>query len=818
MTSDYHLDSKEKDKIERLVPESQRMVFLAFRCNYKLDGKDYEDGVIALSEHFITLAKKGFMGNLSRVDDINILEITKFTVPSRDYLRFHMEDRELSIKSAEKALLRFALCLYRNYQCITSYLPEQLKFNFKAKLEDDFPEFDARLSPGQQFQFLYNAYCVYDNIPYNHYITQWVNFTSITMSGVFDLSRIPYHTVENSFASTVNLNPAFDALTYFPYMFGVVMRNVGRTDLFHVVSTLMENSDKIKIFVAEGNNIVEGADVLASSIANNPKLPLEYLDISDNPIADMVPMAEAMRSLKGKLFYLDFSNTSMSDKAMTALVESFKSNKNLWGIRYLNLGGNTCSTSVAKAYADFFYGIKQNNINVLKSLNLGCMKGGVSDVLKSLLKNQPTLEKLSLHGSKLDSSAVDDLMYFVSKSDRLNTLDVGGCGIKPEQIATLIRTISRRDPGFNLNISETKIGGKKLTPITEAFNQCSDYGWGTLTFDSCNLDANDIIKIIDSLGGCRELFGLSFNNILTHKMKNIEECLEKLFTIPDLKLLSIRGGSNKLGTLLAQYIKILPRTKLEIFDPSFNNFGEEGLDAIGDVLESSKTLQKVYIDGSGTTDAIAIVRVLDILKQCNNITIMPFPFDDIYNIMKKVSKSKSKQLYQMLSDKQFEAQGAIQRNQSACGIKTELTEIEYNPELNDLVERIIEEVQKKIGAAKPYQHSAINKIFKLPFPHMNDVDENVEIQEVPLENDGSDAYKTPELSGVVQEDNDATAISNYNSMAVGERKRSDFKLEGMNLPIYEEEQAEEREEKKSRRGHGHKGRHSKHRKHSSDSD
>lgn len=787
--NDYHLDAKDKEKVERLVPSWERQVFLAFRCKLQIDGKDIKDGVVALSEHYITFCKKSFMGGISHLEDVHILDLTYFGVPGKDFVALKMEDRELSIQGNEKAMKRFVVCLFRNYYIITSYLPKEYKLKFRPKDPDDFPKFDPRLSPGQQFQFLYNAYCMQDKIKYNHHIVQWVNYTAITMSGVFDLSKIPYHDIENSFASTVNIGPVFDALTFFPTLHGIVMRNVGRTDLFLAAAPLLSESTTCQIFVAEANNIVDGCDAIAQAFVDNRKLPLRYLDISDNPISDMIPICTAVSHLKSDVFYLDFSNTGMNDKAVVALMTSIEKNSHLWGIRYLNLGGASVRSSGAKAIVQTLNALKKNRKNFMKSFNPGNFKSGLCDILQILHKSQPQLLHLSLRGSKIGKSEFGEVLTFLANAEFLQSLDVSDCGLKPEQIAQIIKGITSRSISqFNLNLSNTKLGGKKLDPVLEALKAASNYSWGTLSFNSTNMDADDCLKLVKVLDQCRGIYGISFNDNLTPKMKNVGDALRELVTFADLKYLSIKGGSNKLGPMMAPYIKLASRTKLEYFDPSFNNFGEEGLDAIGDIIENSNTLQKLYIDGSGTTDAVNIVRVLDILKNCQTIRIMPFPFDDVYNIMKKVSKSNSKQLYQMLSVKQVEAQSAIQRNQTAAGIKTELTEHEYNPELNELVQQIIDSVAQTMGTQKPYEHSAINKAFNMPFPHLDEVDEKIEVEDSPLADDGSDVYHTPEFSCIVrEEDNDAQLISNFNSMCVGERKRRDFStFDAFAVPDYDE--------------------------------
>lgn len=796
MSSDYHLSSKDSTKVEKMVPISQRQVFMAFNVSLEIDNKEFKEAVIALSEHYICLFKRSFMGGISPLENIHILDLNYIGVPNRHSVTLKLDgresEREIKIKSEEKPMRRFSLCLFRNYYLITSYLPPDYRAKFDPKHPEDFPQFNPRLSPGQQFQFLFYAYCTQDNQRYNHCITQWVNFTSITMSGVFDFGKLPYHEIENSFASSLNLQNCMDALSFFPTLYGIVIRNVGRSDFFELTGQLLEQSKTCRIFVAESNNIVDGIEFLAQAIVNNRDLPLQYLDISDNPIRDMLPICQAVSHLKADLFYLDFSNTNLSEKAYLAFLESYKSNTHLWHIKYLNMGGAKCTSAVIDAYKEVFRTLTKHQKVMLKFFSPGIIKGSVSELLQLLLKYQGQVRSVSLTGTKISKKDGAEIMTFVSHAESLHEINLSNTGIKPEIIAEIIKIIAFKSIlGFNLNLSGLKLNGKKLAPVTEAFKKYCTYSWGRLSFDNNKMGSEDVMNLVKALKKCTSVEGISLNNNLNYKMKNLDEVLPSLIQFKGLKYLSIQGGKNALGPMLAPYIRMVANTEIETFNPSFNYYGEEGIDAIGDLIENSVHLQTLHVDGSGTSDAIAIVKLLDNIKKSNSIRVLPFPYDDVYNIMKAVSKSKSKQLYQMLTVKQLDAQAAIMRNQTAVGIKTELTELEYNPELNDLVQHIIDVIREKLGSQLPYEHSAINKAFKMPFPHLED-NEEADVEEHPMMNDGADAYKTPELSGVVREaDNDAVLISTYNSTFVGDRTKrepvpANVAAEVLDLPIYDD--------------------------------
>ena len=236
--NDYHISPKEQQKVAQSFPSSQVRVQLAFKANFVIDDKQYSDGIVALSEHFILLFKRsGMTGSLSVVCTIHLLKIELLNIISRDRCRIEPNEQQIEIISSQ--VLRFCKCLVRDYYVITTFYPPYLRFRFTAYDPSIIPIFAPRMSPSQIFQFLYNAECSLYKVNYQHSIVEYFSNLISTRDGIFDLNWISNSLIDSQLNPTFSFSSFFQSLLFCPIVYGIICKNLSCPGILREISPII---------------------------------------------------------------------------------------------------------------------------------------------------------------------------------------------------------------------------------------------------------------------------------------------------------------------------------------------------------------------------------------------------------------------------------------------------------------------------------------------------------------------------------------------------------------------------------------------------
>lgn len=724
MSFDYHLSERERTKIERIVPLHQAKIHLAFRADFTLNGKKYKEGGIALSEHLIVLTKKSVVGkSLSEVTMIHLLDLESFSTSSDTQCKLSTAEYTLLIVSP--AVLRFARVLIRNYYVITIMFPPDLRFQFKPHDPNAFPPFNPQMSPSQMYQFSYNANCSYYNVTYFHELVQYFHTLVISGNGIADLANLPVHLLEMSMADPIDLRPVFAAMMFCPIVFGVMLNDIARPDIIKAIAPLVVGNMNIQLLSFSNCMAQDGIVELSDAIVKNPNTKVSYWDLSKNPFSDIAPFLSALARIQSPIFYLDLSFTNMSSEATTILFKAIHSNKNLWEIRYLHIEGASFSNEAVNLFAKHLCSLSSADKAVLKSLNVGNIGSKAEILLTALCQYPQPLESLKLVKTSFNKKSHSELIRFLSKSETLRELDVSGTRMSPEMIAAIVATIATNEQITQMSLKMNDLGlhGSKLTTVLDSFERNNLLKWTNLSLDSNGMEVDDLKAFLKKAMRMVNLRGISLGDNFTYKMKTIDKELVSILELPNLESLSLKGGKHYLKDKFSKLFKELKTNEtLRVLDVSYNRIGEKGLEEICDLVETNSSIVEIQIDGSQPKDNHALVQFFDTVSHSNTVHSSIFPTNDVYMLLQTASSNKRDIMYELFSSKQRNAHAAMQKNQAALGMHSDLSKKQI-PELDDVLDNITMAVHERLEGIKINQHTGLAKAFGLPMPHLSEKDD-----------------------------------------------------------------------------------------------
>jgi len=456
-----------------------------------------------------------------------------------------------------KGILPFARICVRNFDlaystayCIPQMeIPQELHIDPESYCPEEFPRFNAGLSPSQQFQFTYFALCSMENELYNHDIVRYFHYQVVLNSGIFNVAHLPidYQMVKDD-GNRSELIPIFRALIYIPYIFGIVCSRITRPDIFRGVSFLLMLSKSIRFLFLSDCGAKYGLQSIASALLKNPECPIEYLDFSYNELADFDGFFQKVfQQRKSPIWYINFNFCKLGDKSIVELFDSLKEGNNSFAIKYLHLAGSDIKTQGLQAMDSYFTACSSHDSNKIQSLDFSEVNGTLPGILSVVYKHSLPLQSLTLANTQINEESYITLCNIISDTPQLYSLNISGSGLSPEQVARIIVLMSNR-PGANklsLGIDRLGIYGNGLISVIKGFLNGKIERWEKLSLSSNSMKVVDLQILVALLTRMPNLIELSLSDNFDSSMVGIETELCDLLRIPNLKVLNLAGSSTK---------------------------------------------------------------------------------------------------------------------------------------------------------------------------------------------------------------------------------------------------------------------------------
>jgi len=751
---DYHLTNSEQKSVEKLVPLHQAKIHIALRANLTINGTEYEHGACCLSEHLLVLAKKRFFGkSFSELKIVHLLDIVSMET-SNDYtFTIFTEDAKIMIYTGEA--MRLARNVIRDYHLSASIFISQRGFRFSPHDTKHFPPFKPKLSPSQQFQFTYNAYCSYYSTSYYHDVVRYYHKNLITGQGIIDLNQLPMNIIENNLKDPMDFLPFFNSIMHSPYVFGIVCNDICRPDLLASLSPMIGSSENLGLVSLKNCMIENGIEELSQALLKNPSCKINYWDLSGNSFEDCSPFMAALASVETPVFYLDFNDCNLSKQSVDILLKSLSINNNLWKLQYLHISGGIISDESANEFHKHYKNMSERGYLFLKSLDIGGASSGVERILETLVSYPQPLVTLKLPNSKLKSGAFSSLVSFLAASDKLEELDISGTSLSIEQILRLIFTITKNEnlTSIKLWLGSLKLNGKKLIKILVALETFAPKKWSMLSFENNGLSAEDLSRIIHQCHKFKNLRCLRIGKNFSSSNKGIGDLLVKILDIKHLYMLSLVGEKKKgLRKELLPFLNALRHNKsLKSLDIRLNYCGDEGMEILTQVVKHSRSINELKYDGARPKSIKSIISFLEGLSESQSILSCALPRDDIYKALAKVKANEKDSVIKQLSDNQKNVVNTILRNMALFNIHSFLAS-KGIPALDELIDDQNVELVQTLHRTDLHTHSGISSLIGLPLPFVDSASENSDTNTVKsIDVPGSTEYDTPEMTKEITE-------------------------------------------------------------------
>lgn len=774
---EYHLSKKQQCRIEALVPLHQMKIHMALRVYYKSKNeKNKRSGAVALSEHYLIIFKKNIFGSYRIVDKIHLFDIRGIST-KRDDL-FSIVTTITGYKIWSPVAMKLVRNLMRNYILATLMMPPNFRFEFQAHDASHFPPFRPSVSPSQQFQFAYNAYCSYYNATYYHEVVRFFHKQITSENGIFDLNLLPLRLLEFNLGNPVDLRAVFAALMFCQYTFGVCASDMCRPDILKAVASLLVSTPKMRLVSLSNCHIKTGASHIASAIAANKRFNVAYWDLSYNEIDDLYPFVRTFAKYPTPVFYLDLNYCGMNADIVNMLLQALNTNPNFKELKYLHIAGSEITKSAAKLLRSYLKKLSEKNSLFLRSLDLGKIQSGQEIIFDAIARYSPPLESFKFVGTHFKKSSFQSLIDFIENSTFLSVLDISNTNLSIKEIGQIIDLVSRNSnlTQVSLYMNSLKLNSDRLESLLKILDKSNPYKFSLLSFEDNGMNKADFRKLLTSLKKQLNMRSLYIGRNFNHNMTGIGKYLVELLSINSIEQISLQGCQSRyIGNELLPFFEALKGNHtVRTLDVSFNKIGDKGIKELASLLRSETTLCEIQFDGSAPESIDSIIDLFDTLIENGSINCAKFPSNDVYNLLEEASLNDRMKVMDELSAKQLKFNDAIQQTQARFGLHPFLSSKNI-PELDDMLDDVTLTVHKRLVTAHPHIHSGITRLLGLPLPYSKEDVPNEQINLSQISGHAEDeqiakAYDSPELqTDIIEEvDDDLSGLETlqFNSLCI----------------------------------------------------
>lgn len=448
----------EQASIIEVFPEYENTIqFFAFG-KFSSQGKQYENGICAISMHYVGFFSQKSSGNVKKVAFFNILSLNKFILShANKHLQLILETEATNATLLSGPVLNVARIIYRNYSFSTFPLPQDKKTIFHSYDLSLFPHIQFPLSISQIFQFRFAALSSQNELKYDHSVTQYLHSLMQSHNPIFNFNHLP-----NSFSSQ-QLFPLFQSLIHIPII-GISCRNCNAPTIFSAIVPLIEKSQSIRIIKLTNCNARDGLSDFCHALEINKELPLEQLWIGENDFGDLSPLLQTISTLQTNLTHLSISGCRVTSPIFKQLCKLLLSSNSLSSLVHLGIGG-----------------VEFNEDSIID--------------FREYLKLNRNLVSLDISGSSHFSSLLAALSNASSSfSSSVRALNVSGCDFDDSSFAQL----NKVTPFITeLDISSTNLNYYEISDVISLLGKsCQSFSWLTIKLNRLNLEKEKSLLII----------------------------------------------------------------------------------------------------------------------------------------------------------------------------------------------------------------------------------------------------------------------------------------------------------------------------------
>ena len=743
------------------VPKNEALICCAVQTPLRYNGSLIKNGIFVATPNF-ALAFKKTLGRYVRLCLHHVVHMTAFIV-SKESEGFLIRGKYTNLIVISPQHLKISRILFRNFSCITRGISGKRKPEIAAYSDALYPPFTFNISPGQEFQFLYNAYAsLYEWFP-DVCVVHRIHEQFKLLNFAFNLPT--YHKIGKK-----RLNPIYKAAACLPYF----------TSFFSNLETDDDPIEGLRFFVKYSTEIRyvnvtalgEGTDfknIIRSLEKHDLPLHVRAWRIAGKSFVNTGRfMTNVMKRTKVDVKMIDFSGMSMSKDALLILLKGLTKD-HFHSVEYLGFGyvreaGMNCVTAFRK-YLDELMTKKRFN---LKILAIPGMKKS-RHYVRALQATGYPIEKLNIGFHRLKEQGRSDVIQFVSSCESLKELDLSGTKIPADDAAEVIRAIAscKSENLFVLKLSSNKFG-KKIADVLSAILDSKPEKWRGFAFDDNRLAAGSLKILISVAAKLPNLCKLSISRNFSSSMRDIGKNIAQLLKSTSLTTLRIRGGVK--GKLKDEALPIIEALKfnqtLEKLDISGNGIGSAGVDLLAQALTLNKKLRWLQCDNSSMGSMSCLENLIRAFKSRPESMHLPFPDTDasVLYARSRAKDAAGRQIVELETQLMFNL--ALNRRGTkwdrlpvACGTipyKEIIREASY--EIEELPEMQMRNV-----------HSCVSTYLGLPLPFQWVKDSPKYGEEnIDVDDDKLDVYEMPNLKIMVRE------ADNTEDYAIDPRTRFDL--------------------------------------------
>lgn len=620
--------------VQSYIPPNQKRINISFHANIFIGNKKYQNGIVALTEHFIITIAKGLMGGYKLLQIFHIIDILHIEVTQSIEMQIEFTHNQI-LKLYSTAVINFTRSLLRNCVFGLPLYPSHDRFTFQAYDTSKFPRFQPKLSPAQLFQLQYNSECSYYKTNYSQHPVLYYSMLLRTGNPTFNCNHLPVIFTDSRFGTEYSLEPLLEAVAYSPFTHIISLDSLRQPNLMKIIARAATRNKACKAIRFRNCDCTTGGkDFLNEFIRTDTDYPI-YYDFSGNHLRDFPDLMKSLQLITAPLVTLNFEFCDLDEDTLIGLFTSIRKNDSLWGLQELLIAGNPLTARAINALSNLIRKLDKHRYHALNTISFG----PTLDIESALLifsDVQRKLRHLRIYNTVISLDSIYDLCRLLRSSDKMNNFELIDCSIQDEDLDKLLTSIieNQNCNEICLNFSGMKMSDARFGLLIKKIRE----GLGTklisLVLDRTKFTLahlNQLLTVFDSLP---HLSYLSLNGNL-NQQQGMAESLVKLTEIPTLTSLSLNGlGISALkGDLIPLLEKLATNTTLKHIDVSKNLIGPDGYKAFFNLILNNKTLQTARFSSTELKNPQCIMDILSIVAQHETLCNTCLFRDDVIRIM-----------------------------------------------------------------------------------------------------------------------------------------------------------------------------------------
>ncbi|KAJ6246182.1 leucine-rich repeat [Anaeramoeba flamelloides] len=503
---------------------------------------------------------------------------------------------------------------------------------------------------GKGYLSLYRSFCDYFSVPVSKVFVEYMsNYFQIESSDIktFKLQNIPGIQRVNSSRNDLDLRPIFFALKCSKYFKAIEVSNLKIKGLLQEIIHVLENNTFITKLKIDGIQNIDGFSKFVQTISNNPNVPLESLDLSNNALGDtrVHNLIESIINLNYGIKELLLSNCNLTNKGIKKMIQSLQNSKKIKSsLARIDISNNNIGTSGSKDIAEWIGSFYETS-NDFHSFYFGNCGLLLNNILNQLnLYFTIRIQALDISGSQLNEISGPLLNKLVRQSFLLRHINISATHISfnffEEFISNLIE--NKKLDNLYLNLSTNNLGPQGAEIICDYL--LSENKIKTLIVDENNFGIKGVEHILQSLISNTSVHNLSIAKNIKKKEKSsrvgnlLKDLIQNNKTLHNLNI-SGQSKTYSIGENLYPMFEALEQnTTIKKLKIEFNNINELGIKKLSNSLQNNSTLTSLSMDQKQSDHSIQSFQSLASMFSQNG-TIIDFPFPNV--LYKKLLKKKN---------------------------------------------------------------------------------------------------------------------------------------------------------------------------------